>query len=39
MSASTTRGWNWRPEFLRNSANATSWLSARRYDRVEVMAS
>ncbi len=39
MSASTHSALNCVPAPSRSSANAVSWLSARRYERVEVMAS
>ncbi len=39
MSASTQASLNWVPAPSRSSAKAVSWLSARRYERVEVMAS
>ena len=39
MSASTQPSLNWVPAPSRSSANAVSWLSARRYERVDVMAS
>ena len=39
ISASTHVSSNWMPALSRSSPNATSWVRARRYARVEVMAS
>ena len=39
MRATTQPSWNCVPDPLRSSSNAVFWVSARRYERVDVMAS